>query len=141
MNNIKRVRSAKDLIISIIFLAIGFGLMFLHSDSMYILGVTLIVLGGILFLAQRSAFKIEGKEGTYLRKSFDFPNNKKESVLAFLEGKNDKLENSNTGSLLLYVYYNRDKSAGFGELNEYTMYEYKPCTELMPLGKKQLEQI
>jgi hypothetical protein len=141
MNNIRRVRSFKDLAISSVIIIAGIICLYLNSDSMFILGVTLLTLGVILVLALRSAFRIEGQEGTFLRKTYDFPNNRKESVIAFLEGRSDRLESSNTGSLLLYIYYKRDRSSGFGELNEYTMYEYKPCTGLMKLDPKQLSQI
>ena len=55
---IKKTRSAKDIIITLIFLAAGIGLLFC-SDSMFILGCTLIAFAVILFLAMKSSYVIE----------------------------------------------------------------------------------
>ena len=74
--NIKKTRSVKDIIITLLFLAGGVALLFC-SDSMFILGCTLIVFAAILFLAMKSSYVIEGKEGSFRRKTANYPKTKK----------------------------------------------------------------
>ena len=145
--NIKKTRSAKDFIITLLFLAAGVGLLFC-SDSMFILGCTLIAFAVILFLAMKSSHVIEGKEGSFKRKtarvqSVAWPiiKTKKEELVSFLEGKSDKVVPEAPGGLLMYIYYRRDKSAGFAQINDFDQYEYKPITEMLPLNAEQVEAL
>lgn len=80
--NIKKTRSAKDFIITLLFLAAGVGLLFC-SDSMFILGCTLIAFAVILFLAMKSSYVIEGKEGSFKRKTANYPKTKKGRTRVF----------------------------------------------------------
>lgn len=77
--NIKKTRSAKDFIITLLFLAAGVGLLFC-SDSMFILGCTLIAFAVILFLAMKSSYVIEGKEGSFKRKTANYPKPRRKSL-------------------------------------------------------------
>ena len=138
--NIKKTRSAKDFIVTLIFLAAGIGLLFC-SDSMFILGCTLIAFAVILFLAMKSSYVIEGKEGSFKRKTANYPKTKKEELVSFIEGKSDKVVAEAPGGLLKYVYYRSDKSAGFAQINDLDQYEYKPITELMPITSEQVKAL
>ena len=135
--NIKKTRSAKDFIITLLFLAAGVGLLFC-SDSMFILGCTLIAFAVILFLAMKSSYVIEGKEGSFKRKTANYPKTKKEELVSFLEGK---FVSEAPGGLLMYIYYRRDKSAGFAQINDFDQYEYKPITEMIPLNAGQVKAL
>lgn len=138
--NIKKARSAKDVVITLVFLATGAALLFC-SDSMSILGCTLIVFALILFLAMKSSYVIEGKEGSFRRKTANYPKTVKESLLSYLEGKSDKVVPEAPGGLLMYIYYRCDKSGGFAQINDFDQYEYKPITELMPLTSDQVKAL
>ena len=138
--NIKKTRSAKDFIITLLFLAAGVGLLFC-SDSMFILGCTLIAFAVILFLAMKSSYVIEGKEGSFKRKTANYLKTKKEELVSFLEGKSDKVVSEAPGGLLMYVYYRRDKSAGFAQINDFDQYMYKPITEMLPLNAGQVKAL
>jgi len=138
--NIKKTRSAKDFIITLLFLAAGVGLLFC-SDSMFILGCTLIAFAVILFLAMKSSYIIEGKEGSFRRKTANYPKTKKEELVSFLEGKSDKVVPEAPGGLLMYIYYRRDNSAGFAQINDFDQYEYKPITEMLPLNAGQVKAL
>ena len=122
------------------FLAAGVGLLFC-SDSMFILGCTLIAFAVILFLAMKSSYIIEGKEGSFKRKTANYPKTKKEELVSFLEGKSDKVVPEAPGGLLMYIYYRRDKSAGFAQINDFDQYMYKPITEMLPLNAGQVKAL
>lgn len=138
--NIKKVRSAKDYLITLVFLATGVALLFC-SDSMFILGCTLIVFALILFLAMRSSYVIEGKDGKFKRKTSNYPKPKKDELISYLEGKSDKVIPEAPGGLLMYVYYRCDKSSGYAQINDFDQYEYKPVTELLPLDAAQVKAL
>lgn len=138
--NIKKTRSVKDIIITLLFLAGGVGLLFC-SDSMFILGCTLIVFAAVLFLAMKSSYVIEGKEGSFRRKTANYPKTKKEEVVSFLEGRSTKVPAEAPGGLLMYIYYRRDKSAGFAQINDFDQYQYKPITDLLSLGATQVKAL
>lgn len=138
--NIKKTRSAKDFIITLLFLAAGVALLFC-SDSMFILGCTLIVFAAVLFLAMKSSYVIEGKEGSFRRKTANYPKTKKEEVVSFIEGRSTKVPAEAPGGLLMYIYYRRDKSAGFAQINDFDQYQYKPITEMIPLNAGQVKAL
>ena len=138
--NIKKTRSVKDIIITLLFLAAGVALLFC-SDSMFILGCTLIVFAAILFLAMKSSYVIEGKEGSFRRKTANYPKTKKEEVVSFIEGRSTKVPAEAPGGLLMYIYYRRDKSAGFAQINDFDQYQYKPITEMIPLNAGQVKAL
>ena len=138
--NIKKTRSVKDIIITLLFLAGGGALLFC-SDSMFILGCTLIVFAAVLFLAMKSSYVIEGKEGSFRRKTANYPKTKKEEVVSFLEGRSTKVPAEAPGGLLMYIYYRRDKSAGFAQINDFDQYQYKPITEMIPLNAGQVKAL
>ncbi|MEE0429832.1 MAG: hypothetical protein UDN37_05340 [Bacteroidales bacterium] len=138
--NIKKTRSVKDIIITLLFLAGGVALLFC-SDSMFILGCTLIVFAAVLFLAMKSSYVIEGKESSFKRKTANYPKTKKEELVSFLEGKSDKVVSEAPGGLLMYVYYRCDKSAGFAQINDFDQYQYKPITEMIPLNAGQVKAL
>lgn len=138
--NIKKTRSAKDFIITLLFLAAGVALLFC-SDSMFILGCTLIVFAAVLFLAMKSSYVIEGKEGSFRRKTANYPKTKKEEVVSFIEGRSTKVPAEAPGGLLMYIYYRRDKSAGFAQINDFDQYQYKPITDLLSLGAAQVKAL
>lgn len=138
--NIKKTRSAKDIIITLAFLAGGVALLFC-SDSMFILGCTVIAFAVILFLAMKSSYVIEGKEGSFKRKTANYPKTKKEELVSFLEGKSDKVVAEAPGGLLMYIYYRSDKSSGFAQINDFAQYEYKPVTDLMALDSAQVKAL
>ena len=117
--NIKKTRSAKD----------------------FIIRCTLIAFAVILFLAMKSSYVIEGKEGSFRRKTANYPKTKKEEVISFLEGRSTKVPAEAPGGLLMYIYYRRDKSAGFAQINDFDQYQYKPITDLLSLGAAQVKAL
>ncbi len=138
--NIKKTRSAKDIIVTLVFLAAGVALLFC-SDSMFILGCTVIAFAVILFLAMKSSYVIEGKEGSFKRKIANFPKTKKEELVSFLEHRSDKAAQEAPGGLLLYVYYHSDKSTGFAQIFDFENYQYHPLTDLLPLDAAQVKAL
>lgn len=138
--NIKKTRSVKDYIISLVLLAAGVALLFC-SVSMIILGWTVIALGVILFLAMKSSYIIEGKEGSFKRKISNYPKTKKESLTAYLEGRSNEVVPEAPGGLLMYVYYRSDRSSGYAQINDFDNYEYKPVTDLIPLTADQVKAL
>lgn len=140
-NDIKKGRSVKDIIISLTFILGGTALLFTKSDSMFILGVTLIAFGLILFLTLRSSFRITGMEGSYKRATRSYPRTKKDALFSFLNGDSEKTLQEAPGGLMMYIYYKSDKSTGFAQVNDYDQYEYKPLTGLVDLSTKQIKAL
>ncbi len=138
--NIKKTRSAKDIIVTLVFLAAGVALLFC-SESMFILGLTVILFAVILFFAMKSSYVIEGKDGSFKRKIANFPKTKKEELVSFLEGRSGKAVPEAPGGLLLYVYYRSDKSSGFAQIFDFENYQYSPITEMLPLGAEQVKAL
>ena len=69
------------------------------------------------------------------------PKTKKEEVISFLEGRSTKVPAEAPGGLLMYIYYRRDKSAGFAQINDFDQYQYKPITDLLSLGAAQVKAL
>ncbi len=139
---IRRVRSAKDIVISLLFAVAGIAAIILGTASIFILGVVLLVFGMILFVFLRSDY-IVGAEKTCCRKiTIDCANANKESVAAFISNETSKFEpGEGTGGAILYVYVAKDKSCGYAQLIEFSQYQYRPYTDICPLNEKQVAAI
>ena len=127
MKNIKRVRTYKDMMISISFIVLGVICCFLKLDSLFIFGIFMLLLGFVLFLILKSEFVIDSVDGRFVRKTYNFQNSAKEKILDFIDGKGSLPKDGDTGSLLLYVFISKDRKVSYAQLLEYSNYEYQPC--------------
>ena len=129
---LKKVHTAKDLIISAIVLAAGIGLYFVNAG----LGAVIAVCGLLMLLFYKDGYKREG-EGIVLRKkALDIAHSCRDSLKGFLDGKDVEPEvntNISGGVIRLEVYYNADASVAYAQLFDFSNYTYEPATELVEL--------
>ena len=129
---LKKVHTAKDLIISAIVLAAGIGLYFVNAG----LGAVIAVCGLLMLLFYKDGYKREG-EGIVLRKkALDIAHSCRDSLKGFLDGKDVGPEvntNISGGVIRLEVYYNADASVAYAQLFDFSNYTYEPATELVEL--------
>jgi len=140
-DNIHRVRCTKDIILSIATVAIGIILCLLGSTGAGILGAIVVASGLFMLFTLKTAYKIDGQEGLFKRKSYDLPTSKKEAAMSFLQGKSQTLDKGNGSGLILYLYHDSSMQKGFAQLYEYAQYEYNLCTELVQLNPQQIASL
>ncbi len=139
---IRRVRSAKDIIISSLFIVAGIVSVMVPSASMTILGIVLIVLGALLLMSLKSVYIIGDDPVRYYKRTYDCCNGNKEAIISFLNNAGGRFEaGDGTGGLLMYAYINKEKTSGYAQLFEYSQYQYKACTGLVTLSGSQISAL
>ena len=140
-----KVRSIKDIIISSSFILVGFILTLLSLGTGVILaGCTLIVVGVILALILKSAYREVNNPGTYYKKELFFePKHKAELAMAIKQNPaNIDLSNEGKGlSLRLDLYYSRVSQRAFLQLFEYVPYEYIAISEVTECDRYEVKHI
>ena len=129
---LKKVHTAKDLIISAIVLAAGIGLYFVNAG----LGILLVVCGVLMLLIYKSGFKREGEDIVLQKKALDIAHSCRESLKGFLDGKDVEPEvktGTNGGIIRLEVYYRAAASVAYAQLFDFSNYTYQPATGIVEL--------
>ena len=128
----KKVHTLKDLIISTIMVAAGFGLYFVNAG----LGILVGVCGLLMLIFYKAAYKREGDD-TVLRKSaLDISHSCRDSLMEFLDGKDVEPEvntSINGGAIRLEVYHNAADSVAYVQLFDFSNYTYVPATGIVVL--------
>lgn len=137
---LKKVHTAKDLIISAIVLAAGIGLYFINAG----LGAVIAVCGILMLLLYKDGYKREG-EGIVLRKkALDVAHTCRDSLKGFLEGKDVEPEvktNINGGVIRLEAYYNLAATIAYAQLFDFSNYTYEPATDIVELRGPRAEKL
>lgn len=140
-----KVRSIKDIIISSSFILVGFILTLLSLGTGVVLaGCTLIVVGVILALILKSAYREVNNPGTYYKKELFFePKHKAELAMAIKQNPaNIDVSNEGKGlSLRLDLYYSRVSQRAFLQLFEYVPYEYIAISEVTECDRYEVKHI
>lgn len=140
-----KVRSIKDIIISSSFILVGFILTLLSLGTGVVLaGCTLIVVGVILALILKSAYREVNNPGTYYKKELFFePKHKTELTMAIKQNPaNIDVSNEGKGlSLRLDLYYSRVSQRAFLQLFEYVPYEYIAISEVTECDRYEVKHI
>ena len=137
---LKRVHTAKDLVISAIVLVAGIGLYFLNAG----LGITIIVCGLLLLVFYKAGYKREGEDIVLHKEALDVSHSCRDSLKGFLEGKDVEPEvntNINGGVIRLEVYYNADAAIAYAQLFDFSNYTYEPATEIVELRGPRAEKL
>ena len=94
-----------DLAITAGFVVLGVALLLLIPSNLYV-GFTVIAIGVLVICCFRTGFKIEGKEGIFVRKQFVLPSEARDEIVAFLQGDDEKLalQPFRMGGMLMNVY-------------------------------------
>lgn len=134
----KKVHTAKDLVISAIFVAAGIGLYFVNVG----LGILIGVCGLLMLIFYKGAYKREGEDILLKKTALDVAHSCKESLKGFLDGKDVEPEvntSINGGVIRLEVYHNASASVAYAQLFDFSNYSYVPATELVELRGKRAD--
>lgn len=142
-NKFIRVRSTKDIVISAALLILGVALVVLTNiEAANISGYMLIIVGLVLLLVLKTAYRDEETKAMYFKKDIFFLREMKDSIIKALESSPEKIDMSQAGKgqvLLLRVYYSKSAARAYMQLSEYVPHEYKPCTEVCVYDISQVE--
>lgn len=137
---LKKVHTAKDLLISAFVLAAGIGLYFVHAG----LGAVIAICGLLMLLLYKGGYKREGESIVLQKKAFDVSHACRDSLKGFLEGKDVDPEvktNLNGGVIRIEAYYNITASVAYVQLFDFSNYTYEPATEMVELRGPRAEKI
>lgn len=129
---LKKVHTAKDLIISATVLAAGIGLYFINAG----LGGFIAICGLLMLLFYKAGYKREGEDIVLKKKALDIAHTCMDSLKGFLEGKDIEPEvktNISGGVIRLEAYYNADAAIAYAQLFEFSNYTYEPATGMVEL--------
>lgn len=130
-----RVRSLKDIIITLILIVLGVILIVIpESDGINILGFLLAVCGAATAFVLKSQYKDLESGIKYEKTENFFMQSMKENIISALKRKTSEIDMSqeNKGNgLRLDIYYNRKDNRAYLQLFEYIPYKYEPCSEMI----------
>lgn len=134
------VHTVKDLIISAIVLAAGIGLFFVNTG----LGIVIGFCGLLMLVFYKSGHRREGESVVLQKKAFDIAHRCRDSVKAFLDGKDVEPEidaGRSGGVVRLEVYYNADVPVAYAQLFDFSDYTYQAATEIVELHGERAEKL
>ena len=126
-----KVRSRKDIMISLVVMILGLGLMILPNSAPINISGSLVMLIGLLFAFTLKSAYIDPVTGKiYSKKERYFSQSKHDQLMhAVTSPKYFCTNGENEGSTLrLDIYYNEEKV--YIQLLEYIPYTYEPCTKI-----------
>ena len=130
--NFIKVRSAKDLTISISLTISGAVLVALPTaTSINILGFFMIFAGILLFLMLRSGYKEQESGVQYCKVEHFFSQTEKARLSEGLASKPSSIslaEEDKGNAVRLDVFYSRKSGKAYVQLHEYIPYKYEPCS-------------
>lgn len=128
-----RVRSVKDIAVSVILAAAGILLAAIPSSvPLNIIGYVLVFTGLFLFFAMKSSYRDKETGESYCKKERYFPQSMKESISKAFESPGDNEidlpgEDKAIG-LRVDFYYSKKTSEAYVRLYEYVPYQYVPAS-------------
>lgn len=137
---LRKVHTAKDLVISAIILGAGIGLYFWNAG----LGITIAVCGLLLLLFYKAGHKRDGEDIILRKAALDVSHSCRDSLKGFLEGKDVEPEvetNISGGVVRLEAYYNADAAIAYAQLFDFSNYTYEPATEIVELRGPKAEKL
>lgn len=141
----KKVRMPKDIMISVIIIAIGVIVISVSQNvNVDYVGAFISILGIFYFLIMKKGWKnIETGELCELI-SFYFPEKNKEIIKTALAEDTEKIDIKDVlsmSTLRLDVYYNKKSDKCFCQLLEFVPYHYSPCSVLYQVSYSSLNRL
>lgn len=144
-NQFCRVRSAKDIIISVSLIVAGFVLMFLpYGTGLNIGGFFLFLIGGTFLFLFKSVYKELGTNDVYEKKEFYFPQESTNVILKAVLSNPNSIDLSLEGkgkTVKLNIYYSNKAGKAYLRLYEYIPYMYEPITEVLEYNTKEISNL
>lgn len=144
-NQFCRVRSAKDIIISVSLIVAGFVLMFLpYGTGVNIGGFFLFLIGGMFLFLFKSVYKEVGTNDVYEKKEFYFHREAINEILKGVMSNPNSIDLSAEGqgkTVKLSIYYSNRAEKAYMRLYEYIPYMYEPVTETLEYNTKEISKL
>lgn len=137
---LKKVHTAKDLLISVVTVAAGIGLYFVNAG----LGITLAVCGLLLLAFYKAGYKREGEDIVLRKTALDLSHSCRDSLKGFLDGKDvePQIDKQVMGGIIrIEVYHNADAALAYAQLFDFSNYTYEPATDLVELRGPRAEKL
>lgn len=129
-----RVRSAKDMTITALFIIIGCVLAMIPDfPGVSITGYLLIFTGIVLAVVLKTVYKDEETGKNYHKKEYYFQKALHSTIMADIQSKPESIDISQEdsgSSIKLEVYYSKKHGNAFLQLFEYIPYDYEPCSDM-----------
>ena len=140
-----KVRSLRDITIFASLILIGAILALLpYGMGLNIAGYTLIIIGIVLALILKSAYREVNNPGIYYKRELFFEPKLKNEILRTIERDPSRLSLSEEGkglSIRLDLYYSSTSSSAFLQLFEYVPYEYNAVSEVVECDRSKVKHI
>lgn len=140
-----RVRSAKDITISLSLVILGSVLIALPTaTSINILGFFLIFAGLLLFLFLKTGYKETVSGGKFCKKERFFSQAMNAPISAALgsdPASIDITEEDKGNAVRLDIYFNRTAGKAYLQLFEYVPYKYEPCSKVYEYETAKIEKL
>ena len=124
---ITKVRTAKDIVISIALLVLGAACFIFNSTGMMILGAMIALMGIVLFFLMKSGCRIEGEDGVFKKEEHFFPDARYDVIYSEINAGRmltDFKDEDKAIIVRLDIYRNTSTGKVFGELYKYIPYDY-----------------
>lgn len=146
MNKIfNRVRSAKDMTITALFIIIGsIFAMIPDLPSVSITGYLLIFTGIVLAVVLKTAYKDEETGKNYYKKEYYFQKALHLTIMEYIKSKPELIDISREdggSSIKLEIYYSKKHGNAFLRLFEYIPYDYEPCSDMYEYDVARVEKL
>ena len=143
MKSEKRVRKVPrfvDIAITATVIILGVVLVLLLPSNLY-LGLSLVAIGIMVFFCCRTGFKIDGRDGVFVRKQYVLPSETCNEIITFLEGDDGQLvlQPFRMGGMLMNVYTN--KSIMLCQLLINDAECFVPQSELIEINQAKLDEV
>ena len=129
-----RVRSIKDIIISVLIAIVGITLTALPiGEAAHIAGFFILFAAGILAFVLKSAYKDADTNEKYQKKERYFHQAMHAEISAAIASTPDSVylsEEDKGNALRLDIYYSKSSGKAYLQLFEYVPYTYQPCTKM-----------
>ena len=138
-----RVRSVKDMVMSVLIILIGCMLVFIpEAMGIRLGGYVFIAIGILLMLFLKRAYKDIKTGEKYNMKELFFLKEKKSELLPAIASNPTAIDLSDEGrgeQLRMEVYHNKTKA--LVQLFEYVSYKYIPCSEMYEYKVEKVETL
>lgn len=130
-----RVRSVKDIIVFVLLIAVGCVLAILPlGNSAIYLGTTIAIIGIVLAITIKRAYKDAETGEMYMMKQLSFHQNMCKPIAAVIETAPESIDLTDEGkstAVKLDIYYSKSLGKAYLQLFEYVPYHYEPRSPMI----------
>ena len=140
-----RVRSVKDIVISVTLIIAGIALMSYPSEiGITILGMFLFLIGSLFLYLFKSVYKKEGTKEIYHKRELQFRREILQTIQDAVLSDPNQIDMTKEGmgwTVKLNIYFSREADKGYIQLYEYIPYNYEPCTQILEYRINQIDKL